>query len=76
VLSPDATRVVYTVRTTDWTRTAATRSCGCWTCAHRRPRRACSRAAASATDPEWSPNGDAIYFLSGRSGSSQVWRCR
>ncbi len=25
-------------------------------------------------NPRWSPDGDAIYFLSARSGSSQVWR--
>jgi dipeptidyl aminopeptidase/acylaminoacyl peptidase len=30
--------------------------------------------ATNSTDPEWSPSGDAIYFLSTRSGSSQVWR--
>jgi dipeptidyl aminopeptidase/acylaminoacyl peptidase len=37
------------------------------------PRRLTSDAASS-TDPEWSAAGDAIYFLSARSGSSQVWR--
>ena len=29
---------------------------------------------ASDTTPRWSPDGKAIYFLSSRSGSSQVWR--
>ncbi|MBA3395278.1 MAG: S9 family peptidase [Deltaproteobacteria bacterium] len=26
------------------------------------------------TDPRWSPDGKSIYFMSSRSGSSQVWR--
>jgi dipeptidyl aminopeptidase/acylaminoacyl peptidase len=26
------------------------------------------------TAPQWSPDGNAIYFISSRSGSSQVWR--
>ncbi len=30
--------------------------------------------AGSDSNPRWDPSGDAIYFLSGRSGSSQVWR--
>ena len=29
---------------------------------------------ASDTSPAWSPDGQTIYFLSSRSGSSQVWR--
>ena len=29
---------------------------------------------ASDTSPAWSPDGGTIYFLSSRSGSSQVWR--
>jgi dipeptidyl aminopeptidase/acylaminoacyl peptidase len=33
-----------------------------------------TQADASSSDPEWSPSGDALYFLSGRSGSAQVWR--
>ncbi len=33
-----------------------------------------TQGETSNTDPEWSPNGDAVYFLSSRSGSSQVWR--
>jgi len=41
--------------------------------AHPTPQRLTSDAASS-TDPAWSPNGDAIYFISSRSGSGQVWR--
>jgi dipeptidyl aminopeptidase/acylaminoacyl peptidase len=75
VVSPDGTRVVYTVRNTDMAKNKGhtdlylidLRSAGA------RPQRLTSDAASS-TDPEWSANGDAIYFLSARSGSSQVWR--
>ena len=70
-LSPDATRVVYTVRSTDlgknrghtdlWMLDLRTPNAG--------PQRL-TRADASSSDPEWSPAGDAIYFMS----QSQVWR--
>jgi dipeptidyl aminopeptidase/acylaminoacyl peptidase len=33
-----------------------------------------TRDPASDTSPAWSPDGSTIYFLSSRSGSSQVWR--
>ncbi|WP_373990364.1 prolyl oligopeptidase family serine peptidase [Duganella sp. BuS-21] len=74
-LSPDASRVVYTVRATDLDKNRGNTQL--WLLDLRHPNAVPQRltqAAASATDPAWSPNGDAIYFLSGRSGSSQVWR--
>jgi dipeptidyl aminopeptidase/acylaminoacyl peptidase len=74
-LSPDGSRIVYTVRSTDVAKNKGhtdlylvdLRS------ANPAPQRLTSDAASS-TDPEWSAKGDAIYFLSARSGSSQVWR--
>nr|WP_315252135.1 S9 family peptidase [uncultured Duganella sp.] len=75
VLSPDATRVVYTVRTTDLDKNRGNTQL--YLLDLRNPKATpvrLTQAAASSTDPEWSPNGDAIYFLSGRSGASQVWR--
>jgi dipeptidyl aminopeptidase/acylaminoacyl peptidase len=33
-----------------------------------------TRNAANDTSPRWSPDGKSLYFLSTRSGSSQVWR--
>ncbi|MFZ4878752.1 prolyl oligopeptidase family serine peptidase [Janthinobacterium sp. Mn2066] len=75
VLSPDATRVVYTVRSTNLDKNRGNTQL--WLIDLRAPNaapRQLTRGESSATDPEWSPNGDVIYFLSGRSGSSQVWQ--
>ncbi|OEZ63491.1 prolyl tripeptidyl peptidase precursor [Janthinobacterium sp. HH103] len=75
VLSPDATRVVYTVRTTNLEKNRGNTQL--WMIDLRAPNaspRQLTRGDASASDPQWSPNGDAIYFLSSRSGSSQVWQ--
>ncbi|KFC67903.1 S9 family peptidase [Massilia sp. LC238] len=74
-VSPDASRVVYTVRSTDMSKNRGhtelwmldLRTAGAV------PQRLTNHGSSS-TEPEWSPSGDAIYFLSSRSGSSQVWR--
>jgi dipeptidyl aminopeptidase/acylaminoacyl peptidase len=74
-VSPDATRVVYTVRSTDLSKNRGHTEL--WMVDLRAAKPVPQRLtnnSASSSDPEWSPNGDAIYFLSGRSGSSQVWR--
>jgi dipeptidyl aminopeptidase/acylaminoacyl peptidase len=74
-LSPDATRVVYTVRATNMDKNRGNTQL--WMLDLRAPKAApvrLTQADASSSDPEWSPNGDAVYFLSARSGSSQVWR--
>ncbi|NRR30726.1 S9 family peptidase [Oxalobacteraceae bacterium] len=74
-LSPDASRLVYTVRSTNLDKNKGNTQL--WMLDLRAPKAAPQRltqADASSTDPQWSPNGDAVYFLSARSGSSQVWR--
>ncbi|MET3131558.1 dipeptidyl aminopeptidase/acylaminoacyl peptidase [Oxalobacteraceae bacterium GrIS 1.11] len=75
LLSPDATRVVYTVRATDKDKNRGHTEL--WMldlrAAKPTPRRL-TQSEANSSDPEWTPAGDAIYFLSARSGSSQVWR--
>jgi dipeptidyl aminopeptidase/acylaminoacyl peptidase len=75
VVSPDGSRVAYTVRTTDMGKNRGHTDVYVvdLRAANPTPQRLTSDAASS-TDPEWSPNGDAIYFLSSRSGSGQVWR--
>ncbi|UGQ48035.1 S9 family peptidase [Massilia endophytica] len=74
-LSPDASRLVYTVRSTNMEKNRGNTQL--WMIDLRNPKAAPQQLTqhdASATDPEWSASGDAIYFLSGRSGSSQLWR--
>jgi dipeptidyl aminopeptidase/acylaminoacyl peptidase len=74
-VSPDGTRVVYTVRSTDMAKNKGHTDLYLvdLRAANPAPKRLTSEASNSS-DPEWSANGDAIYFLSARSGSSQVWR--
>jgi dipeptidyl aminopeptidase/acylaminoacyl peptidase len=75
VLSPDASRVLYTVRATNMDKNRGNTQL--WMLDLRAPKAApvrLTQAEASSTDPEWAPNGEAIYFLSARSGSQQVWR--
>jgi len=75
VVSPDGSRIVYTVRSTDVAKNKGHTDLYLvdLKSANPAPQRLTSDAASS-TDPEWSGKGDAIYFLSARSGSSQVWR--
>ncbi|MDN4055338.1 S9 family peptidase [Massilia sp. YIM B02763] len=75
VVSPDGSRIVYTVRGTDVAKNKGHTDLYLvdLKAARPTPQRLTSHAASS-TDPEWSGKGDAIYFLSTRSGSSQVWR--
>jgi dipeptidyl aminopeptidase/acylaminoacyl peptidase len=75
VLSPDASRVIYTVRATDTEKNRGHTEL--WMLdlrsVHAQPQRL-TNSNANSSDPEWSSSGDAVYFLSERSGTSQVWR--
>ncbi|MCE3607821.1 S9 family peptidase [Massilia sp. P8910] len=74
-LSPDASRVVYTVRSTNMEKNRGNTQL--WMIDLRSAKPVPVRLTegeSNSTDPEWAPKGDAIYFLSARSGSSQVWR--
>ncbi|MES2102580.1 MAG: S9 family peptidase [Pseudomonadota bacterium] len=79
VLSPDGNRVVYTVRSTELDKNRGHTEI--WMLDLREGKSAgkavpqrLTQSEANNSDPEWSPAGDAIFFLSARSGSSQVWR--
>ncbi len=72
-LSPDGSRLLYTVTNYDvaenrgvtqiFVQEMATKSV-----------RALTDAASNNADPKWSADGRTIYFLSDRSGSQQLWR--
>jgi len=71
-LSPDGTQVAYTVRTYDLD--AAKGVTRIWLRdIDGSDSRAVSSSLSSAGGPTWGPKGDRLYFLSGRSGSQQVW---
>ena len=75
LLSPDASKVVYTVRSTNMDKNRGNTQL--WMLDLRAAKPApvrLTQADASSSDPAWSPAGDAVYFLSARSGSNQVWR--
>ncbi|MGE5232768.1 MAG: prolyl oligopeptidase family serine peptidase [Acidobacteriota bacterium] len=73
VVSPDGKTVVFVLRTTDLeankgrTHLWAVGSDGSGL-------RQLTTATASDSSPAYSPDGAGVYFLSARSGSSQVWR--
>ncbi|WP_199902417.1 PD40 domain-containing protein [Azospirillum sp. B4] len=73
-VSPDGRQMVYDVRTVDydnnksahalWLKDLATEGEG-----HR-----LAISDGGASSPRWSADGKSLYFLSGRSGSQQVWK--
>jgi dipeptidyl aminopeptidase/acylaminoacyl peptidase len=70
-VSPDGSRVAYVLRTTDLD--ANKGRTHLWLVnADGSGNRQLTTHAESDTEPQWSPDGKALYFLSGRSGSSQV----
>ncbi len=73
VVSPDGRSIVFTLSTLDLD--ANRRRTDLWMVdtAGGAPRRFTTDPAAEV-NPVWSPDGSAIFFLSSRSGSMQVWR--
>lgn len=73
--SPDGQRVAFVLRTTD---PAANRGrTDLWSVAiDGSDLRRLTTHEAGDNSPRWSPDGQFLYFLSTRSGSSQVWRLR
>ena len=71
-LSPDGRRILYNVRTTDW---SGNRGVGAiWVIEADGSNRRLAASDGGAGSARWAPDGNAIYFLSSRGGSSQVWR--
>src|SRR5215217_2476507 len=71
-LSPDGRRVLYGLRTTDWAGNRAQNAA--WIIEADGSTRRLPASDAGVASARWAPDGNAIYFLSTRGGSSQVWR--
>ena len=71
-VSPDGKIVAYDLRSTDYAANKGKHAIWlvCPGCADAQEH----RFEGDATNPRWSPDGRALYFLSSRSGSMQVWR--
>jgi dipeptidyl aminopeptidase/acylaminoacyl peptidase len=72
-VSPDGDRIAFTLRTTDLE--ANRGRTDIWLVGlDGSGLRRMTAHEASDFEPRWSPDGEHLYFLSTRSGSSQVWR--
>ena len=74
-VSPDGRFVAYNVRSTDWEGNRGVNAL--WVLERTRADaapRLIREQEKSATAPRWSADGQWLYFLSSRSGSTQVWR--
>ena len=67
-VSPDGRAIAYDVRSTDLAANKGVHAV--WLLQDGQPR----KLTGDATNPRWSADGKALYVLSGRSGSDQVWR--
>ena len=72
-VSPDGSQVVYPVRKTDMEAGKGRYDLWLSPVGGGDARRLTVHESAD-TSPAWSADGKSVYFLSGRSGSSQVWR--
>lgn len=71
-LSPDGQRVLYSVRSTDWAGNRGVTAL--WVVEADGTSRRLAASDGGAASGRWAPDGNGIYFLSSRGGSSQVWR--
>ena len=72
-VSPDGTKIVFALRTTDLE--ANKGRLDLWLVgADGQGLKQLTTHEGNESDPVWAPDGNAVYFLSARSGSNQVWR--
>lgn len=72
-VSPDGSRVVFTLRTTDLERNRGLTDIWMVGADGSGLRRLTSHEASDHS-PAWDPGGSSVWFLSSRSGSSQLWK--
>jgi len=72
-VSPSGERIVFTVKTTDLQENKGRTDLWLVSVDGTAVRRLTSHPNGDH-DPRWTPDGEAVLFISGRSGSSQVWR--
>ncbi|TXH06391.1 MAG: S9 family peptidase [Nevskiaceae bacterium] len=73
-VSPDGTRVAYTLRQTDLPNNKGVTSVWLLALDGKSAPRKLTGGSGNSDNPRWSPDGQSLYFLSTRSGASQVWR--
>jgi len=73
-VSPDGKRVAYTLRSTDMDANKGRTAVWLLDARKRTPAVRLTDVAANSNAAEWSADGRYLYYLSNRSGSSQVWR--
>jgi len=74
-VSPDGRHVAYVMRETDREANRGRTDLWLLDLSARNPApRKLTHHAAGDTHPRWAPDGSALYFLSTRSGSAQIWR--
>ncbi|HEX4895081.1 MAG TPA: S9 family peptidase [Solimonas sp.] len=72
-LSPDGSRLAYTLRSTDYEANKGVKQIWALDLPAGTPR-ALTSGSGNSESPRWSADGQHLYFLSTRSGSAQVWR--
>jgi len=72
-VSPDGRRVLYSVRSTDWDSNRGVSALWVADVTGGEPRKLAISTGGASTG-RWAVDGQAIYFLSARGGSNQVWR--
>jgi dipeptidyl aminopeptidase/acylaminoacyl peptidase len=70
-VSPDGHWLAYAVRSTDW---AGNRGVNALWILDLSALDAAPRKLGEGSNPRWSPDGQALYFLSSRSKTSEIWR--
>ncbi len=72
-VSPDGRRVLYSVRSTDWEGNRGVSALWVADVSGGEPTKLAVSTGGASTG-RWAVDGQAIYFLSARGGSNQVWR--